>query len=31
MKKIPKYVLDSFSLISYMEGEKGARIVANVL
>ncbi len=31
MKRLPKYVLDSFALISYIEGEKGAKIVANIL
>ncbi len=31
MKRLSKYVLDSYSLIAYMEGEEGAKIVANVL
>ena len=31
MKKLPKYVLDSFSVVSYIEGERGAKIVANIL
>ncbi len=31
MKRLPKYVFDSFALISYIEGEKGAKIVANIL
>ena len=29
--RLQKYVLDSYALISYMEGEKGAEIVANIL
>ncbi len=31
MKRLPKYVLDSYSLISYMEGEKGAEKVAGII
>jgi len=29
--RLQKYVLDSYALIYYMEGEKGAEIVANIL
>jgi len=29
--RLQKYVLDSYALISYMEGAKGAEIVANIL
>ncbi len=31
MKKNRKYVLDSYALFSYIEGEKGAKIVAEIL
>ncbi|MCX6152399.1 MAG: type II toxin-antitoxin system VapC family toxin [Ignavibacteriales bacterium] len=31
MKKIKRYVLDSYALICYLEGEKNADIVADVL
>ena len=31
MRRLQKYVLDSYSLISYLEGEKGAEIVADIL
>ena len=31
MKKNRKYVLDSYALFSYIEGEKGAMIVAEIL
>ena len=31
MKRTKKYVLDSFALFSYLEGEEGAEIVANIL
>ncbi len=31
MKRSGKYVLDSYALFSYIEGEKGANIVAEIL
>ena len=31
MKRSRKYVLDSYALFSYIEGEKGANIVADIL
>ncbi|GBD92295.1 tRNA(fMet)-specific endonuclease VapC [bacterium BMS3Abin04] len=31
MKRLPKYVLDSYSLISYVEGEKGAQKVSDII
>jgi len=31
MKRTKKYVLDSFALFSYLEGEEGAEIVADIL
>jgi len=31
MKRLPEYVLDSYSLISYVEGEKGAQKVSDII
>lgn len=31
MKRIKKYVLDSYAIFSYLEGEEGAEIVADIL
>lgn len=31
MKRVKRYVFDSYALFSYMEGEKGAEIVADIL
>lgn len=31
MKRIKKYVLDSYAILAYLEGEKGADIVAKIL